>query len=86
MNLKAIKQNIRCVNLIVQIRNALKTGSCKAPELNLNLQVEIVAGGRDLEAFVTEDVDDMNLLMKVLRDDLKLSKISVVNSRLVPFQ
>ena len=39
-----------------------------------------------MEAFVAEDVDDMNLLMKVLRDDLKLRKISVVNSRLVSLQ
>ena len=39
-----------------------------------------------MEAFVAEDVDDMNLLMNVLRDDLKLRKISVVNSRLVSLQ
>ena len=50
----------------------------------LALQFEVVVGGRDLEAFVAEDVDDMNLLMKVLRDDLKLSKISVVHSRSGP--
>ena len=81
MNLKAIKQNIRCVNLIVQIRNALKTGSCKAPELNLNLQVEIVAGGRDLEAFVTEDVDDMNLLMNIFRKELGLRNVSVIHCK-----
>jgi hypothetical protein len=34
-----------------------------------------------MEAFVVEDPDDCNLLMKILRDDLKLKKISVVNAR-----
>jgi hypothetical protein len=34
-----------------------------------------------MEAFVTEDSDDCNLLMSILRDQRKLKKISAVTAK-----
>ena len=45
-----------------------------------SLHLENAIGNQELEAFVCEDQQDMNVLMNALRKDLNLHKINVVHS------
>ena len=49
-------------------------------EKNYLAQLENIIGFMEMEAFVCEDKDDANLLMKQLRKENKLHRINVVHS------